>query len=62
MFIQNMAAGKGSHPKIFVIWLEYRHDSNLRRSEFKISLVQTKFQVKKSIGPGLVVHTFNPKQ
>ena len=29
-------------------------------SEFKVSLVQSKFQVKKSLGPGMVVHIFNP--
>jgi hypothetical protein len=34
-------------------------DSGKQISEFKAILVQSKFQVKKSLGLG-VVHTFNP--
>jgi hypothetical protein len=29
-------------------------------SEFKASLIQSKFQVEKSLGPSMVAHTFNP--
>lgn len=29
-------------------------------SEFKASLIQSKFQVQKSLGPVMVVHTFKP--
>ena len=29
-------------------------------SEFKTSLIQYTFQVKKSLGPGGVIHVFNP--
>jgi hypothetical protein len=29
-------------------------------SEFKASLVQSKLQIQKSLGPGMVAHAFNP--
>ena len=28
--------------------------------QFKARLILSKFQVKKSLGPGMVVHAFNP--
>jgi hypothetical protein len=31
-------------------------------SEFKASMAQSKFQVKKGLGPGMVAHTFNPNE
>ena len=30
-------------------------------SEFKASLVQSKFQVERNLGPDVVVHAFNPR-
>lgn len=29
--------------------------------EFKASLGQSKFKIEKGLGPGVVVHTFNPR-
>jgi hypothetical protein len=37
-------------------------DKGKEISEFKASLVESKFQVKKSISPGMVVYTFNALQ
>jgi hypothetical protein len=34
-------------------------DRDKQISEFKASLRQSKFQVEKSLGPGVVDHTFN---
>jgi hypothetical protein len=35
-------------------------DRGKQISEFKASLVQSKFQVKKSLGPGIEANTFTP--
>ena len=35
-------------------------DKGNQISEFKASMVKRKFQVKKCLGPGMEVHTFNP--
>jgi hypothetical protein len=35
-------------------------DEGKQISEVKTSLMQSKFQVKKSLSTGMVVHTFNP--
>jgi hypothetical protein len=34
-------------------------DRDKQISEFKASLGETKFQDKKNLGPGMMVHTFN---
>ena len=39
----------------------YFQETELSRSlEFRVSLVQSKFQVVKSLGLGVVIHAFNP--
>jgi hypothetical protein len=36
-------------------------DRGKQISEFKASLVQSKFQAQKRLGPGMVAHAFNPR-
>lgn len=41
-------------------WLPLNQDVEFSAPEFKASLVPSKFQVEKSLGPSVVVCTFDP--